>query len=296
MNTWLVALIACAAGASPHDGLSIRGIVVNASLGDAPVPDTPVVLRAEHQGTMMIVAESRTDNFGEFQFTGLPATDKFVFLPGANYRDIHYPGTRIRPSDCGQADHQTIRVYEPIEEPNPLRAAQHQISIRAEAGVLVVTETLIIANRTLRTYVGKAQADQTHAPTLGLSIPAEFAKVTFDKEFFGRQFKVVTGRLETQIPWTPGDRELRFTYRLPFESRYFEFRRRLDLRTDQLRIEVARSEVGDVSSALPVVVDPNSGAAVFEARTCARISLSKCRLANCPCPGQTLPAGARSPH
>jgi hypothetical protein len=266
MNVWLAVLVASAAISPKQEALEIRGVVVNASVGNSPVAGTTVVLRAEHQGAMMVVAEATTDELGEFQFDGLPASDKFVFLPGANYKDVHYPGVRLRPSQARTACRQTIRVYEPIEAPSPLVATRHEIHLRAETGVLVVTEKLVISNPMLRTYVGKPLTDATHAATLRLSIPPDFAKVTFDKEFFGRQFKLIAGRLETQIPWTPGERELSFTYRLPFESRRFAFHRPLDLRTDHVRIEIARDEIGTVSGTLPLVGDAASDIAVFEAK------------------------------
>ena len=69
-----------------------------------------------------------------------------------------------------------------------------------------MTETMLIANRSLYTYVGAAAEAATPPITLRLSIPSEFTKVTFDKEFFGRQFQLINGAIVTQIPWTPGQR------------------------------------------------------------------------------------------
>ena len=94
-------------------------------------------------------------------------------------------------------------VYDTVSEPNPLIVSRHQIEVRPDSGVLVVTETIVVANRTKGTYVGSEMVKGGGEVTLRLSIPPEFEKVTFDKEFFGRQFQLNEQRLETQVPWPP---------------------------------------------------------------------------------------------
>ena len=51
--------------------------------------------------------------------------------------------------------------------------------------------------------------------TLQLSIPKNFDRVTFEKEFYGRRFVVVDHRPVTEMPWLPGEQELTYTYRVP---------------------------------------------------------------------------------
>jgi hypothetical protein len=134
-----------------------------------------------------------------------------------------------------------------VAEPSPLVASRHEIDIYLDAGVLVATETIIISNRSSRSYVGSETEDGQPVATLRLSIPPEFKKVTFEKEFFGRQFQLNQEALETQIPWTPGQRELKFTYRLAVEDRHWLFRRPLDLPTEQIRVRINGVQLGDVT-------------------------------------------------
>jgi hypothetical protein len=186
-----------------------------------------------------------------------------VCLPGANYKGIHYPGMRVRLDNPKSIADQTIVVYEAITQPSPLVATRHDLQLRAEAEVLVVSESIIIANRTSHSYIGTEAEDPV---TLRLAVPAEFEKVTFDKEFFGRQFRVNDGRLETGIPWPPGVRELRFTYRLPMNGGMWRLQRPLDLPCESVRVSVGRNQTPIIKCNLPGVPKPNSDEAVFEGK------------------------------
>jgi hypothetical protein len=185
-----------------------------------------------------------------------------VCVPGANYKDIHYPGTRVHLDNRALIAEQTIVVYEPITHPSPLVATRHELQLRAEAEVLVVSESIVIANLTAHSYIGPEAEDPV---TLRLAVPAEFEKVTFDKEFLGRQFRVNQGLLETGIPWPPGARELRFTYRLPMNGGKWRFQRPLDLPCGLVRVSVVRNQTPAIHCNLPEVPEINSDAIVFGA-------------------------------
>jgi hypothetical protein len=156
-------------------------------------------------------------------------------------------------------------VYETVADPSPLVAAQHEIELRAETGMLTVTETIRVTNRSLQSYVGRDSEGAESSATLRLLIPQQFDKVTFAKEFFGRQFQLNEERLETQIPWTPGERELKFTYRLPVEQQHWAFRRPLDLPTERIRIRVF-GQSSDVTCNLAASEAQPEDAIVFESQ------------------------------
>ena len=77
------------------------------------------------------------------------------------------------------------------------------IEIEAQTGVLQVTETFVVSNPTLRSYVGTEGPDDEAPVTLRLSIPPEFDKVTFDEEFYGRQFQLAEHGIERRFPGRP---------------------------------------------------------------------------------------------
>src|SRR4029079_14458232 len=108
----------------------------------------------------------------------VPLTGKLTYLPGANYQGIHYPGNRVNIDGRESALDQRIVVYDTVSEPDPLIVSRHQIEVQPDSGVLVVTETIVVANRTKGTYVGSEMETGGGAVTLRLSIPPEFEKVT----------------------------------------------------------------------------------------------------------------------
>jgi hypothetical protein len=265
MLGWIVIVACCASATAPpsRSGV-IEGVVVNGTAFRSPVAGTAVVLRVENEGSWVQVAETTSDSLGRFRFEELPAADGLVYLPGANHMGIHYPGLREHMKEAASPASQRIVVYDTVAEPSPLVAVRHEIDISADEGVITITETILVANRSLRSYVGGPTSTEQPPVTLQLSIPPEFAKVTFEKEFFGRQFQLNSQRLETHLPWTPGQRELKFTYCLPLETRHWQFHRRLDLPTEQVRLTVASRQKGAVACNLPAASAPTGDGAIFE--------------------------------
>jgi hypothetical protein len=146
----------------------------------------------------------------------------------------------------------TIRAFDAVESPSPLEAMRHNINITVEPTVLLIRETLLVANRSLRTYVGEKVADEPPS-TLRLSIPANFDRVTFGSEFHGRRFRIVDHQVVTDIPWPPGERELSFTYRIPLQVSGGLFRRPLDMPCSNVTVRVRKNDSEQASCNLPFV-------------------------------------------
>src|SRR3989304_4839099 len=81
-----------------------------------------------------------------------------------------------------------------------------------------------------------------------LSIHSNFDRTTFEKEFFGRRFLLLGGKVVTGIPWPPGSCELKFTYTLPIEQGLCRWQRPLDLPCEHLRIAVQTDNPNEVRS------------------------------------------------
>src|SRR5690606_12803607 len=105
-----------------------------------------------------------------------------------------------------------IIAHDVSESPNPLVCRRAEFDVRPGEGYVEVTETLLIANPGITTYIGEPLDDHA-AVTLRLALPAGFDKVTFDKEALGRNFLLHNSDLLSSLPWTPGEREVKFRYR-----------------------------------------------------------------------------------
>lgn len=261
-----LALILCSVlwGPSTAGGGSIRGTVVNGSRGEAPAGETEVVLRVKVDGQFVTAAETITDARGRFVFRPLPVRSDLQYLPGANRAGVHYPGKRIRLRPERPRVDVRLRVYDAVAKPNPLVARRHEIFVRPEPGALEVTERIVVANPTSTCYVGQAVGQGKGPLTLQLAIPPEFDRTTFHREFYGRRFSLIDGKLVTGIPWPPGARELKFTYLLRNQDKHRVWQRPLDLPCSQLRVCVSGGKPEEVSCNLGRAPDQQPGQAVFE--------------------------------
>jgi hypothetical protein len=95
-----------------------------------------------------------------------------------------------------------------------------------------------------------------------LSLPEGFETVTFHDKFHGQSFAVFDGVLATDLPWPPGQRQIKFTYRIPIERRHSVLQRRLDLPCTDLVVHVDNDVAENVSCNVPKHHEP--GRTVFQ--------------------------------
>jgi hypothetical protein len=203
-----------------------------------------------------------------------PSPD-LVYVPGANWDGVYYPGPRFQIDPRGAYPRVHLTVYDAVASPCPLVADVHEIDIQVNSGVLDVTEIVVVNNPSSTTYVGTADPNAPmRAPTtLSMSIPEGVSHVTFNNEFGGRNFQLMDGRLVTNVPWPPGKRQLAFIYELPVENNQLLFKRPLDLPCLHARVAVKGQCSQELTCNLPKVTAPNLVPIGFESA------------------GQTLPAG-----
>jgi hypothetical protein len=246
----------------------IQGVVVNGSKGATPVAGAAVVLLAGKDNEFKHVAAITTDRNGCFAFDHrhLSPSPDLVYIPGAQWNGVHYPGPRLQLDPRQAAPKVQLTVYDTIASPCPLVAELHEIDIRVNPAVLDVTEMLVVTNPSSTTYVGTVDphAPMTAATTLSLSIPEGVSHVTFNKEFNGRYFRLVDGRLITDVPWPPGKRQLAFLYQIPVESNQLLFKRCLDLPCLHARLAVTGQCSQEFTCNLPQVTAPDQVPIAFE--------------------------------
>jgi hypothetical protein len=258
----IASVLLAAAQTGPHTGI-IEGRVVNASRNDQPVAEAEVVLQVRIDGQFTAVEQTVSDAAGRFRFDSLPVDPGLIYLPGANRDGVHYPGRRIELTPRRPNGYLTLAVHEGIAEPNPLVVREHEIVIGGEPGVLHVVEAMLIENPGLTTYIG-AEGGAGTPVTLSLGIPMDFERLTFQEEFFGRQFTAGGEHVVTSLPWTPGARWLRYTYSLPNEDLARIVERRLDLPTEHVRVRILQGLQEQVTCNLAAAEQPAAGEVAFE--------------------------------
>ena len=246
----LAAALAGVAAETPRLDGTLSGVVVDGSRTGLPLADVEVVLRVGIDGRFVSVERSRTDREGRFVFTRLPVGTGHIYLAGANWKEVHFPGPRVVLTQDHPSPTIRIAVFDPLTDPNPLIIEEMEVVLRSREGSVEVTETLRIRNPTRQCYVGKPEHAGGGPVTLALGIPASFQHITFEKEAFGRRFAVVRDRLVTGIPWPPGERTLRYTYVVAQRRGVYHWTRHLNLPCRRLRLRVETASPDDVVCSL----------------------------------------------
>jgi hypothetical protein len=268
----LVLICQTATVAAPGAEGVIAGRVVNASRGSRSADGVQVVLQIHAEGQFAPFRETVTDALGQFRFENLPVGGDYLYLVGASRDGVYHPGPRLQVLAHRPSVRTELKVYDAVASPNPLVIRRQEIVLCPEPGVLRVTESLLVENPTDKCFVGQRTQEDAEPVTLRLSIPAEFERATFEEEFFGRRFSLAEGALVTGIPWPPGQREIKFTYVLRNEKKYYALQRPMDLPCEQLRVRVRTANPEQVACDLPsadrsrtdLKSVPPGGEAVFE--------------------------------
>lgn len=260
----LVALTVLPAQSSLRHG-TIGGRVVNAT-DETPIAGAKVVLRIKLQNEFMPIADTVSGAEGRFLFEKLFVGGHYEYLPGANRDGIHYPGPHVRLTAARPNAQVKLEVCDSLAEPSPLVISRYEILVHPEPGAVHVTESILVSNPTTTCYVGKPADDGAEPVTLELSVPKDFERTTFHQEFFGRRFSVRNGKVVTGIPWTPGQRELKFTYVLRNEQEHCLWERPLDLPCSEVRLHVRSDRPDEVSCNLAKLPATGRGEIVFESR------------------------------
>ncbi len=251
MKPKLLFPFACLAlAASIVHGGTIQGTVVNTSSGEPVLCQTEVVLQMQINGQFIPFRDVTSDAEGRYLFKNIPEGKDNLYLVGANRHGIFYPGPRIRLVDPKPNAYAELSVCDAVTKPNPLVLKKMDVTMRPELGMLKVTEALLIENPTRATYVGEAAIAGAEPITLALSIPPDFQRMTFEKEFFGRRFVVFENRVVTGIPWTPGQREVRYTYVLRNTQEAITWRRPMDLPCSDVTVRIVGKSPDEVRCGL----------------------------------------------
>ncbi len=267
MGVSLLLLISIGAAGQVDTQLGeISGTAVNGTAGDVPLARAEVVLRVSQDGAFVPVESTTTDGQGRFSFKDLPVDQGLIYLPGINRAGIHYPGPRVRLTPGQSTSRVRLIAFDTVESQSPLICRRHQISVRPAEGFLEVTEELVIDNRSQTTYTGQRIEDRPPV-TLRLSLPSGIEKVTFDREFHGLNFQLQQEQLTTDLPWPPGNRELKYIYRVPVEHRYSILTRVLDLPTEHVVVQVASQDAKSVVCNLPKESSRTGQGQVFTRRS-----------------------------
>ncbi len=280
-----VLLLAGAAGsallaAGPVPSGTISGTVQNLTGGKGtPVAGQTVTLTTYVGNAEAQTATAATDASGRFAFT-VPADPARTYVVNVKYQGGDYDSLPVRFKEGERARQVTLRVYEPTTDPSVIRVNVHHLIVEPGEGLVRVTELLVFANPTDRTYVGATVRQDGKRETLRFRLPEGAANVSYLEGLMECCVFAAPGGFVDTMDVKPGTREIGFSYTVPSRGGRATLVRTLDFATDLVEVfggpEARLTASAPLAAQAPVRTEQGTYSR-FSARALARgtrISLS----------------------
>ena len=248
--------------ASPGPPRTVMGRVVRPVVGGRPprpVSGVQVVLHRIGTDGAGPLDSLRTDRDGRYRFryrrTG---SDDAMYIVSAEHDGIAYFASALRDEDVSGDDAEIV-VFDTTSAPLPIQVnARHVVVSSALEGERQVLEIYELANDTLLTLV---PGERERAVWTAVVPPSahDFA-VPADLGIAQSSLRLVDGRVLLFAPFTPGIRQIAFSYRIPVDS--FPLRLPLERPTRSLEVMLeeptASASAPGLAAAESVSVDSRS--------------------------------------
>ncbi len=248
-----LALTLVAVGGVSHAQSQLRtveGVIQNATPGGGAVSEQTVTLhRVTATGFDDIT--TTTDGTGAFSFTDFEYSSAVSYGVSVRYQDAIY-GTDLDLLG-GSPEPVTLTVYDGTSDDGIVSAGSASLLI-ADADpsdqTLGALEIIRLVNRSDRTYV----PGQGVMELLRFGLPSGASDLILDTPLIGADFVQVDRGFALLASVPPGDHEIMFSYRFPYEASRFTLEKTYRYGADKVRI-LAPEEVLSISS--PTLGQPN---------------------------------------
>ncbi len=273
-------LLAAGAIAAPASQGTISGTVQNLTGGTAsPVAGQTVTLTTYVNNAEVAEATTTTDARGRFAFT-VPADPARTYVANVKYKGGDYDSLPVTFTAEERTREVTLRVYEPTTDLSTIRVNVHHVIVEPGEGLVRVTELMVFANPTDRTYIGATVRQDGKRETLRFRLPDGAADVSYLEGLMECCVFTAPGGFVDTMDVKPGTREIGFSYTVPSRGGRATVVRTLDFPTDVVEVfggPAARlTAAGPLTAQAPVTTEQGTYSR-FSAKTLARgtrISLS----------------------
>jgi len=236
--------------ATPVPSGTINGTVQNLTGGKAePVAGQTVTLTTYVDNAEVDRATTTTDGSGRFSFS-VAADPARTYVANVKYKGGDYDSLPVRFKAGERAREVTLRVYEPTTNPSAVRVNVHHVIVEPGEGVVRVTELLIFANPTDRTYIGATVRQDGRRETLRFRLPEGAADISYMEGLMECCVFPAPGGFVDTMDVKPGTREIGFSYTVPSRGGRAMLIRTLDFPTDL--VEVFGDPTARLTAAAPL--------------------------------------------
>lgn len=241
-----IALALIAAGGAAHAQSQLRtveGVVRNATSGGGAVSDQTVTLHRV-TSTGFDDLTTTTDGTGSFSFNDIEYNPAVSYGVSVRYQDAIY-GTDLDLTN-GSPEPVTLTVYDGTSDDGIVSAGSASLLL-ADADpsdqTLAALEIIRLVNRSDRAYVpGEGVME-----LLRFGLPPGASDLVLDTPLIGADYVQVDRGFALLASVPPGEHEIMFSYRFPYEASRFTIEKSYRYGADKVRI-LAPDEVVSLSS------------------------------------------------
>ena len=222
---------------------TIEGTVKNGTAGGGDVSGQPVMLHRVGVSRMEDIFTT-TDESGAFRFDEIEYDPNLRYGVSIRYQDAVY-GTDLDLSG-GSPDPVELIVYEATHDDTIISAASASLLLASADGAdqtIGALEIIRLANRSDRAYVPGSGVMEL----LRFGLPPGATDLTMDTFLIGADYVQVDRGFALLASVPPGEHEVMFSYRFPYESERFSLSKTYRYGAEKLRI-LAPDEVVSISS------------------------------------------------
>ena len=233
----LLCLVTTPAVLAQGEGI-IEGRVGNGTAGAPPesVAGLEVTLYEVADGAAELMATTTSDGDGWFRFEGLATEPDRRYRFQLEYEGIVYGAVSGFPADDTLL-HVAATVYETTVSESNIAVDRHHVIVDFAAGRALFQELYIFNNTGDKIYVGQEGA------TLRFSLPDGAADVAFSDAETAAHFVETEGGLALVRPVMPGQREVMYSYDLPYDGTDLTVSRRVIYPASSVDLLVANAGV-----------------------------------------------------
>ena len=229
-------LLAVGAFGAPAPQGAISGAVQNLTGGKAKaVGGQTVTLTIYVNNAEVDKKTATTDARGAFTFA-VPADPARTYLVNVKYKGGDYDSPQVTFKVGEIAKQVTMRVYEPTTDASVLRVNIQHMIVEPGEGLVQITELLVFANPTDRTYVGAKVREDGKRETLQFRLPDGAANVSYLEGLMECCVFAAPGGFLDTMDVKPGTREIGFNYTIPYARGQATVLRTLDYPTDAVEV------------------------------------------------------------
>jgi hypothetical protein len=222
------------------EGGTIEGKIVNKTAGGTgSLADLEVTLTTFFGQTERNKATAKTDEEGNFKFTGLDTGSNYSYEAITKFQEVDYTAPRVSFSGGGETKQVELTVYESTTDEGVVRASAKHYVLYPGNGQLEVTEIVILSNTSDRSYIGSREVGPGQRATSRYEPPAGATAITYDNQGLMSCCVVKDGAgFVDTMPIRPGGDQKAFTYQLPYGGSDLSFSTTLQQPVDRVQLLV----------------------------------------------------------